>query len=110
MGLGNVWRFPWLAQKNGGGTFLVPYIIMLFVAGIPLFFLELAIGQRLRLGPIPLWKKVSKWSVGVGYGQCVASFLSGINKSQKIIVFVLKISLFFIVLNEKYLSLYFQMK
>ena len=47
-----MWRFPWLAQKNGGGAFLIPYVIMLFIEGIPLFFLELSIGQRLQLGKL----------------------------------------------------------
>jgi len=76
VGLGNVWRFPWLAQTNGGGAFLIPYVIMLFVEGIPLFYMELCIGQRMRCGPIPVWKKISPWSQGVGYGMCIASFLS----------------------------------
>lgn len=76
VGLGNVWRFPWLAQSNGGGAFLIPYFIMLLIEGIPLFYLELSLGQRLRLGPIPIWKKVSPWAFGVGYAMCIASFLS----------------------------------
>lgn len=60
VGLGNVFRFPYLAQKNGGGAFLVPYFVMLVLQGIPIFFLELAIGQRLRKGAIGVWQEV-KW-------------------------------------------------
>jgi len=78
VGLGNVWRFPWLVQKNGGGAFLIPYAIMLFIEGLPIFYLELSIGQRIRQGPIRLWKQVSPWAIGVGYAMCVASLLSGI--------------------------------
>lgn len=58
VGLGNVWRFPYLAQKNGGGAFLVPYFTMLAIQGIPIFYLELAVGQRLRKGAIAAWHEV----------------------------------------------------
>lgn len=43
-GFGSVWRFPYLVFKNGGGTFLLPYMILLFTLGIPMYYLELAIG------------------------------------------------------------------
>ncbi|XP_063441848.1 sodium-dependent neutral amino acid transporter B(0)AT3-like [Mytilus trossulus] len=74
VGLGNVWRFPYLAQKNGGGAFLIPYVIMLAIEGIPLFYLELAVGQRLRKGAIGAWNEVSPFLGGIGIACCFVSF------------------------------------
>lgn len=50
VGLGNVWRFPYVCYINGGGTFLIPYISVLLLIGIPGLFLEQAIGQFARTG------------------------------------------------------------
>lgn len=46
-------------QKNGGGAFLVPYFLMLAIQGLPIFYMELAIGQRLRKGAIAAWHEVN---------------------------------------------------
>lgn len=74
VGLGNVWRFPYLAQKNGGGAFLIPYFVMLAIEGIPIFYLELAIGQRLRKGAIGVWNQVSPYLGGIGISSAIVSF------------------------------------
>uniref|UniRef100_A0A182SPL0 Transporter n=1 Tax=Anopheles maculatus TaxID=74869 RepID=A0A182SPL0_9DIPT len=75
VGLGNVWRFPYLAQKNGGGAFLVPYFVMLLLQGLPIFYLELAIGQRLRKGAIGVWHEVSAYLGGIGISSAFVSYI-----------------------------------
>ncbi|KAI8515178.1 Sodium- and chloride-dependent glycine transporter 2 [Branchiostoma belcheri] len=77
VGLGNVWRFPYLAYQNGGGAFLVPYTIMLACAGLPIFFLELAYGQFSSQGPVGVWKAIPLLQ-GVGVCMVCVSFLVGI--------------------------------
>uniref|UniRef100_A0A8D1KUE5 Transporter n=1 Tax=Sus scrofa TaxID=9823 RepID=A0A8D1KUE5_PIG len=74
VGLGNVWRFPYLCQMYGGGSFLVPYLIMLIVEGMPLLYLELAVGQRMRQGSIGAWRTISPYLGGVGVASVVVSF------------------------------------
>lgn len=73
VGLGNVWRFPYLCQMHGGGGFLIPYLIMLFLEGVPLFYLELAIGQKMRLGSIGAWTNISPYLGGLGIASVVTS-------------------------------------
>ncbi|XP_036440532.1 sodium-dependent neutral amino acid transporter B(0)AT2 [Colossoma macropomum] len=74
VGLGNVWRFPYLCQKNGGGAYLVPYLVLLVLIGIPLFFLELSAGQRIRRGSIGVWNYISPRLGGIGFASCVVCF------------------------------------
>uniref|UniRef100_A0A672Z5N3 Transporter n=1 Tax=Sphaeramia orbicularis TaxID=375764 RepID=A0A672Z5N3_9TELE len=71
IGLGNVWRFPYLCFKNGGGVFLVPYVLFLVTCGIPIFFLEVSMGQLTGQGGITCWRKICPLFEGLGYGSQV---------------------------------------
>ncbi|XP_018542266.1 sodium- and chloride-dependent neutral and basic amino acid transporter B(0+) [Lates calcarifer] len=77
VGLGNIWRFPYLAYKNGGGAFLIPYFVMLVVTGIPLFFLESAFGQFCSQGPINIWRAVPLLQ-GVGVAMVTVTLIVSI--------------------------------
>ncbi|XP_051266901.1 sodium- and chloride-dependent GABA transporter 3-like [Dicentrarchus labrax] len=73
VGLGNVWRFPYLCYKNGGGAFLVPYGLLAVVCGIPLFLLETSVGQYTQEGFITSWRKMCPLMQGIGFGQLIIS-------------------------------------
>ncbi|XP_066541798.1 sodium- and chloride-dependent GABA transporter 2-like [Hoplias malabaricus] len=72
VGMGNVWRFPYLCYKNGGGVFLVPYLVFVVTCGIPLFLLETSMGQYTQQGGITCWQRVCPLAEGIGYaGQLI---------------------------------------
>ncbi|KAJ8412400.1 hypothetical protein AAFF_G00127360 [Aldrovandia affinis] len=75
VGLGNVWRFPYLCYRSGGGAFLVPYLLMLVVLGIPLLYMELTVGQYLRRGPVHALAKACPLLKGVGLATVAISFI-----------------------------------
>ncbi|KAL0961746.1 hypothetical protein UPYG_G00331180 [Umbra pygmaea] len=77
VGLGNVWRFPYLCQSHGGGAFMIPFLILLVLEGIPLLHLEFAIGQRLRSGSVGVWTAINPYLTGVGVASLSVSFLVG---------------------------------
>jgi len=68
VGLGNIWRFSYMAYENGGGAFLIPYLVALLCAGIPLMILEYGLGHREKASPPlafarihPLWEPLGWW-------------------------------------------------
>ncbi|CAH0564756.1 unnamed protein product [Brassicogethes aeneus] len=79
VGLGNIWRFPFVAYENGGGAFLIPYIMVLLVLGRPMYYLEMCLGQFSSRGNVKMFESLAPILKGVGYGQligtiCVATY------------------------------------
>lgn len=75
VGLGNLWRFPYLCYKWGGGLFFIPYLLCLFGMGIPMLMLEFCLGQTLQKGNIEVWAKIHPRLYGVGVSTCLACYL-----------------------------------
>lgn len=78
VGLGNIWRFPYVAYDNGGGAFMVPYLIALLTAGIPLLFLDYIVGHKYRAAAPRAYKKMVRSAQFVGWWQTLVSFVIAI--------------------------------
>lgn len=75
VGLGNLWRFPYLAAKYGGGIFILVYLILAVTFGFTLMITEIAIGRRTGLSAVGAFKKLDKRFGFVGYLGCVVPFI-----------------------------------
>ncbi|MHC4738130.1 MAG: sodium-dependent transporter [Planctomycetota bacterium] len=67
VGLGNIWRFPYEAYTNGGGAFLIPYIIAMIIVGIPMLIMEFSLGHFTQLAAPGAFKEISKKTEFVGW-------------------------------------------
>lgn len=71
VGLGNIWRFPYLAAKDGGGLFLVTYVVLALTFGFTLLITEIAIGRKTKQSPLTAYKKLNeKWGI-LGILSCI---------------------------------------
>lgn len=76
IGLGNIWRFPYIAYDNGGGAFFLPYLIALLTAGIPILIMEFTLGHKYRGSSPFTWFKVGgKKSEWFGWWQVAIAFV-----------------------------------
>lgn len=75
VGLGNIWRFPYVAYENGGGAFFLPYLFALITAGIPLLIMEFTLGHKYR-GSAPLsYARMNKKTEWIGWWQVAIAFV-----------------------------------
>jgi len=74
VGLGNIWRFPYTAASNGGGAFLIPYMIALLTAGIPILILEFGLGHKIRSSAPGVFRSLNKKWQAFGWWQTAISF------------------------------------
>ena len=75
VGLGNLWKFPYLMGNNGGFIFLIAYIAFVLVLGLPVMITEMSIGRHTQSNPIGAYKKIHKKSVFIGVIGVLAAFI-----------------------------------
>ena len=78
IGIGNVWRFPYMVGQNGGGLFVVAYVFFLLALGVPIMTMEYSMGRSSRVSILPAYKKLepkgSKWHI-TGYFAIIGNYL-----------------------------------
>lgn len=67
VGLGNIWRFPYIAFDNGGGAFLIPYLVALLTAGVPILWFDYTIGHRWRASAPLALRRIARWLEPLGW-------------------------------------------
>lgn len=78
VGLGNIWRFPYVAYDNGGGAFLIPYLVALLTAGLPILFFDYAIGHRARASSPLAFRRLNRKTEFIGWWHMGVNFIIAI--------------------------------
>ncbi|MDO4895757.1 MAG: sodium-dependent transporter [Moraxella sp.] len=78
VGLGNIWRFPYVSYENGGGAFFLPYLVALATAGFPLLFLDYVVGQKYKGAPPTAYRRMIKSQEIVGWWQVLVCTVIGV--------------------------------
>ena len=78
IGIGNVWRFPYMVGQNGGGLFVLIYLVFLVILGVPVMTMEYAMGRATRKSILPAYRELepkgSKWHI-MGYFAIVGNYV-----------------------------------
>ena len=77
VGLGNIWRFPYIAFDNGGGAFMIPYIVALLTAGLTFLFFDYAIGHRARASSPLAFRRLNRKTEFIGWWHMGINFVIG---------------------------------
>ncbi len=95
VGIGNIWRFPYIVGANGGGAFLIPYLIAVFLFSMPLMMLEFALGRHFKTSVVPTFAAIGKRFRIAGF---FLVFIMGVILSYYLVItsWVLAYSFFFI--------------
>ena len=83
VGLGNLWRFPYIVGENGGGVFVVAYLLALFIVVLPIMMLEVASGRLTQGNTVATFKQINQW--GRYYGWFVVILTSAITSYYLVI-------------------------
>lgn len=75
VGLGNLWKFPYVAGSSGGGLFILFYLFFILVLGVPILIAEMSIGRKTQLNPIGAFKELDKRWTFVGVFGVISAFV-----------------------------------
>jgi SNF family Na+-dependent transporter len=76
IGIGNIWKFPALTFKHGGPAFVIGYLIIMLLVGVPMLILELTLGQKTQFGSVAALRSVHPQFAGIGLAASYAGYIT----------------------------------